>query len=46
MLQKLLLKEYFKKRAEATGDLIWNKIADKITSVDKTKSKEKEYETN
>ena len=30
--------------AEATGDLIRNKIADKITSVGETKSKEKEDE--
>ena len=30
---KLLQKEYFKKTAEATGDLIGNKIADKITKV-------------
>ena len=30
------------KTAEATEDLIGNKIADKITSVGKTKSKEKE----
>ena len=30
------------KTAEATGDLIRNKIADKITSLGKTKSKEKE----
>ena len=29
------------KTAQATGDLIENKIADKITSVGKTKSKEK-----
>ena len=29
------------KPAEATGDLIGNKIADKITSLGKTKSKEK-----
>ena len=29
------------KTAEVTGDLIRNKIADKITSLDKTKSKEK-----
>ena len=28
------------KTAEATGDLTGNKIADKITSLDKTKSKE------
>ena len=32
------------KTAEVTGDLIWNKIADKITSLGKTKSKEKEDE--
>ena len=31
---------------EATGDLIGNKVADKTTSVDKTKSKEKDDETN
>ena len=30
------------KTAEATGDLIGNKIADKITSPGKTQSKEKE----
>ena len=36
------------KRVEATGDLIGNKIADKITSASKSKSngKEKEDETN
>ena len=34
------------KKAEATGDLTGNKIADKITSAGKTKSKEKEDETN
>ena len=33
------------KTAEATGDLIGNKTADKITSLGKTKSKEKEDET-
>ena len=32
------------KTAEATGDLIVNKIADKITSIGKTKSKENEDE--
>ena len=37
MQQKLL-----QKAAQATGDLIANKIADKITSLGKTKSKEKE----
>ena len=46
MLQKLLLKEQFKKTAEGTGDLIGSKIADKITSVGKTKREEKEGETN
>ena len=30
----------YKKTAEATGDLIGNKIADKITLVDKTKNEE------
>ena len=34
------------KTVEVTGDLIGNKTADKITSVCKTKSKEKENETN
>ena len=32
------------KTAEATGDLIGNKIADKITSIGKIKNKEKEDE--
>ena len=41
MLQKLHLKEQFKK---ATGDLIGNKIADKITSIGKPKEKEKTKE--
>ena len=44
MLQKLILNELFKKTAEATRDLIGNKIADKITSLDKTKNKEEEEE--
>ena len=39
-------KTVVQKKAEATRDLIRNKIADKITSVDKTKSKEKEDQTN
>ena len=39
---KTASKEVVQKIAEATGDLIGNKIADKITSVGKTKSKEKE----
>ena len=39
-------KEIVPKSAEATGDLIGNIIADKITSVVKSKNKEKENETN
>ena len=39
-------KEIVQKTPEATGDLIGNKIADKISSSGKTKSKEKEDETN
>ena len=34
----------FQKTAEAAGDLIGNKIADKIASLGETKSKEKEDE--
>ena len=41
MLQKLLLSEQLKK---TTGDFIVNKIVDKVTSLIKTKSKEKEDE--
>ena len=37
-------KRVVQKTAEATGDLIENEIVDKITSLDKTKSKEKENE--
>ena len=37
-------KSVVQKTAEATRDLIGNKIADKITSLGKTKSKEKEKE--
>ena len=44
MLQKLLVKELFKKIAEATGDLIGNKITDKITSVGKSKEETKKVE--
>ena len=36
---KLLQKEQLKKTAEATGDLIGNKIADRITKVSKTSPK-------
>ena len=45
---KTASKRVVQKTAEATGDLIGNTIADKITSADKTKSKgnEKEDETN
>ena len=39
-------KKIVKKSAVATGDLIGNKIADKITSSAKSKNKEKENETN
>ena len=37
-------KRVVQKSAEATGDLIGNEIANKITSLGKTKSKEKEDE--
>ena len=39
---KTASKRVVQKAAEATGDLIGNTIADKITSLGKTKSKEKE----
>ena len=39
---KTASKRVVKKTAEATEDLIGNKIADKITSLGKTKRKEKE----
>ena len=42
MLQKLHLKEFFQKLTEGIGDLIGNKTAEEITSVDKTKTKGKE----
>ena len=38
---KTVSKRVVQKTAEATGDLIWNKIADKITSIGKPKVKEK-----
>ena len=41
---KTASKRVVQKTAEATGDLIGNKIADKITSVGYTKSKEEENE--
>ena len=39
-------KKIVQKSAEATGDLIGNKKADKITSLGKSKNKEKENEIN
>ena len=39
---KTASKRVVQKTAEATGDFIGNKVADKITSLGKTKSKEKE----
>ena len=41
---KTASKRVVQKTAEATGDLIGNKIAGKITSIGKTKSKEQEDE--
>ena len=45
-LLKLLLKIIIHKSAEATGDLVGNKIADKITSIGKPRSKKEKDETN
>ena len=45
MLQKLHLR-VVQKTAEATGDVIGNKIADQLNSAGKSKNKEKEGETN
>ena len=42
---KTALKRVVQKTAEATGDLIGNKIADKFTSIGKPKEKEKTKET-
>ena len=42
---KTASKRVVQKNAEATGHLIWNKIADKITSIRKSKEKEKPKET-
>ena len=41
---KIAFKRVVEKTAEATRDLIGNKIADKITSIDKPKEKTKEIE--
>ena len=45
-LAKIAGKKIVQRSAEATGDLIGNKIADKITALGKSKNKEKENETN
>ena len=42
---KTASKRVVRKTAEATGDLIENKVADKITSIGKPKEKEKAKET-
>ena len=44
IVAKTTSKRVVQKTEKATGDLIRNKIADKITSLGKTKSKEKEKE--
>ena len=41
---KIVSKRVVQKSTKARGDLIGNKIADKITSLRKTKSREKEKE--
>ena len=41
---KTASKRVVQKTAETKGDLIGNKVADKVTSVSKTKSKENEVE--
>ena len=41
---KTPFKRVVQKTSEATGDLIWNEVADKITSLGKTKGKGKEDE--
>ena len=43
---KTAYKRVVQKTAEATGDLISNKIADQINSLRKSKNKEQENETN
>ena len=43
---KIASERAVQKTAEATGDLIGNKIADEITSLGKSKNKEKENEAN
>ena len=43
---KTAVKKIVQKSTEAAGDLIGNKIADKITTLGKSKNKEKENEIN
>ena len=43
---KIAGKKVVQRGTEATGDLIGNKVANKITSLGKSKNKEKENETN
>ena len=43
---KIACKKIVHKSAEATGDLVGNKIADKFTSMDKPRSKKEKCETN
>ena len=43
---KIAVKKIIHKSAEATGDLVGNKTADKITSVGKPRSKKEKDETN
>ena len=43
---KIASKRVVQKTANASGDLIGNKIVDKITSVHKSKNKQKKDETN
>ena len=46
ILLKFLVKKIIHISAEATGDLVGNKIADKITSIAKPRSKKEKDETN
>ena len=43
---KIASKKVIHKTAEATGDLVGNKIADKTTSIGKPRSKKEKDETN
>ena len=43
---KIAGKKVIHKTAEATGNLVGNKVADKITSISKPKSKKEKDETN